>query len=135
MTTQAASSLFSVAGKNVLVTGGSRGIGYMIAKGFTQAGANVILTSRDEKACSQAAADIQCQYVTSNVATRDGCEALAAQISDLFQNRLDILINNAGTSWGEPLERKSKTDWGWDKVLDLVRFLSLCFCLFVGAPA
>ena len=115
------STLFSVAGKNVLVTGGSRGIGYMIAQGFAQAGANVVLTSRSEEACQEAAALLQCQYIVSNVSNRQGCEELAAQVGKIFDNKLHCLINNAGTSWGEPLERKSspKSNWGWDKVLDL----------------
>ena len=114
-------NLFSVAGKNVLVTGGSRGIGLMIAKGFVQAGANVMLTSRDEKACAEAAASIGCQhFCASNVSSRAGCEDLAKKVSDIFENRLSILVNNAGTSWGEPLERKSgRANWGFDKVLDL----------------
>ena len=124
-------SLFSVAGKNVLVTGGSRGIGLMVAKGFCLAGANVLLTSRSEEACQQAVETIrsevqaenvgQCHYVASNVGSRAGCEALAEEAAKIFDNRLDVLINNAGTSWGEPLERKSgKANWGFDKVFDLV---------------
>jgi NAD(P)-dependent dehydrogenase (short-subunit alcohol dehydrogenase family) len=116
------SSLFSVAGKNVLVTGGSRGIGLMIAKGFVNAGANVLLTSRSEQACQEAASEISCNYVVSNVGNRAGCEQLAQDAAQFFDNRLDVLVNNAGTSWGEPLERKSgKANWGFDKVLDLVR--------------
>lgn len=115
----ASSSLFSVVGKNVLVTGGSRGIGYMIAKGFIQAGANVILTSRDINACKEAASTLNCHYIVSNVSNRIGCEELATNVSVMFNNKLDVLINNAGTSWGEPLERNSKTNWGFDKVLDL----------------
>lgn len=91
------STLFSVAGKNVLVTGGSRGIGYMIAQGFVQAGANVVLTSRSEEACQQAAAALQCQYVASNVSTREGCEALAERVGEMFDQKLHCLINNAGT--------------------------------------
>lgn len=114
-----ASNLFSVAGKNVLVTGGSRGIGKMICKGFADAGANVLLTSRDESACQQAAAECNSEYVVSNVSSREGCEALAAQVSEIFNGQLHILINNAGASWGEPLSRNSKTNWGFDKVLDL----------------
>lgn len=114
------STLFSVAGKNVLVTGGSRGIGYMIAKGFVEQGANVLLTSRSEVACQEAAESLQCQYVASNVSNREGCEALAQHVAQLFDNKLHCLINNAGTSWGEPLDRTSgKANWGWDKVLDL----------------
>lgn len=130
-------TLFSVAGKNVLITGGSRGIGLMIAQGYVAAGANVVLTSRDEKACREAIVQIQQhqqqishneqhhsqhftpQYVTSTLSTREGCEELANKVGQIFHGRLDILINNAGTSWGEPLERNSKTNWGFDKVLDL----------------
>lgn len=113
-------SLFSVQGKNVLVTGGSRGIGYMIAKGYCEAGANVLLTSRSVEACQQAAQELGCHYVASNVSSREGCEALAQHVAEHFENRLDVLINNAGTSWGEPLDRThSKANWGWDKVMDL----------------
>lgn len=113
-------NLFSVVGKNVLVTGGSRGIGLMIAKGFQENGANVVLTSRDETACATAAESIQCQYVASNVSTREGCKELVEHISQVFDGRLDVLVNNAGTSWGEDPERESgRMNWGWDKVLDL----------------
>lgn len=112
------SSLFSVAGKNILVTGGSRGIGVMIAKGLQTAGANVLLTSRSEEACREAAASIPgSKFVASNVSSRQGCEELAKFVAEVFDNRLDVLINNAGTSWGEPLDRKSgKANWGFDKV-------------------
>lgn len=111
-------TLFSVAGKNVLVTGGSRGIGAMIAKGFQDAGANVLLTSRSEEAIRKASETIPgSRYVTSNVSSRQGCEALAQQVAEIFDDRLDVLINNAGTSWGEPLERQSgRANWGFDKV-------------------
>jgi NAD(P)-dependent dehydrogenase (short-subunit alcohol dehydrogenase family) len=89
------SSLFSVSGKNVLITGGSRGIGLMIAKNFVAAGANVMLTSRSEEACQQVAKEIQCpHYVASNVSNREGCEQLAAHVSKVFDNRLDVLVNN-----------------------------------------
>lgn len=92
----------------------------MIAKGFAAAGANVLLTSRDPKACSEAAGDHpSLEYVVSNVSTRQGCEELADNVKEIFSGRLDVLINNAGTSWGEPLERNSKQNWGFDKVLDL----------------
>lgn len=97
----------------------------MIAKGFVNAGANVVLTSRSEEACREAADSLggppTCRYLASNVSSRSGCEELAERVGEIFENRLDILINNAGTSWGEPLERKSgKANWGFDKVMDLV---------------
>ena len=128
-------SLFSVAGKNVLVTGGSRGIGLMIAKNFTAAGANVLLTSRSEDACREASEAIAGtisasgsgapapMYVASNVSSRKGCEELADHAARVFGERgLDVLVNNAGASWGEPLDRTSgRANWGFDKVLDLVR--------------
>merc|ERR1712194_61102 len=100
-------------------------------------GANVLLTSRSEKACKEATESIiqqvvvgrenhtppisNIQYVASNVSNREGCEELAQYTAKLFDNKLDVLINNAGTSWGEPLERDSgkRTNWGFDKVLDL----------------
>jgi NAD(P)-dependent dehydrogenase (short-subunit alcohol dehydrogenase family) len=92
----------------------------MIAKGFVSAGANVLLTSRDEQACQQAAQELQCHYVASNVSNRQGCEALAKHVATVFDNQLHVLVNNAGTSWGEPLDRDSgKMNWGWDKVMDL----------------
>jgi NAD(P)-dependent dehydrogenase (short-subunit alcohol dehydrogenase family) len=129
----AANSLFSVTGKNVLVTGSSRGVGLMIAKGFVNAGANVLLTSRDEKACAEAASSIQCEhYCTSNVSSREGCEELAKHVETVFDNQLHVLVNNAGASWGEPLERVSgKANWGFDKVLDLVSAIiynRVCVC-------
>ena len=130
-----APQLFSVVGKNILVTGSSRGIGLMIAKGFVEAGANVYLTSRDPKACQSAAETILGQtkcgsqrdlvgdvhHGPSNVSSREGCKALAEEVSKVFGGRLDVLVNNAGTSWGEPLERESgrASSWGFDKVLDL----------------
>lgn len=146
----AMNAMFSVAGKNVLVTGGSRGIGFMIAKGFREQGANVLLTSRSEEACQEAAKALDCQYVVSTLSNREGCEALAQHVGQVFGggpvdaggsnnpatteggrgssdnggttgSGLHILVNNAGTSWGEPLERESSVlnNWGFDKVLDL----------------
>ncbi|KAL7474563.1 hypothetical protein ACHAW6_000535 [Cyclotella cf. meneghiniana] len=129
-------SLFNVANKNVLVTGSSRGIGLMIASAFAHHGANVLLTSRDPKACEEAANALQSSlrglhvksqvyHVPSNVSTRKGCKALAQYTSEIFGGRLDVLVNNAGTSWGEDpgydvgLRESGKMNWGWDKVLDL----------------
>ena len=86
-------ALFSVAGKNVLVTGGSRGIGLMIASTFVRHGANVLLTSRDPKACQEAADHLigsgatnnKVHHVASNVSTREGCKALAQHTSDILK--------------------------------------------------
>jgi NAD(P)-dependent dehydrogenase (short-subunit alcohol dehydrogenase family) len=131
-----ASNLFSVTGKNVLVTGSSRGIGLMIASGFASSGANVLITSRDENACREAAEHImtglkssaqqhsslpKVHYVSSNVGSRSGCKELAEYTKKLFDGKLDVLVNNAGASWGEdPYERESgRANWGWDKVMDL----------------
>ena len=97
----------------------------MIAQGFSAAGAHVLITSRDEKACQETAAAITaqtnqpCHYVTSSLSSREGCEALAEAVGKHFDNKLHVLVNNAGTSWGEPMERNSKQNWGFDKVLDL----------------
>ena len=126
-------ALFSVAGKNVLVTGGSRGIGLMIASTFVRHGANVLLTSRDPKACQEAADHLigsgatnnKVHHVASNVSTREGCKALAHHTSDIFNGRLDVLVNNAGASWGEDpaydkgSRESGRMNWGWDKVMDL----------------
>jgi NAD(P)-dependent dehydrogenase (short-subunit alcohol dehydrogenase family) len=126
-TSSAASSLFSVVGKKVLVTGGSRGIGLMIAKGFVDHGAHVMITSRDEKACAEASRNLgdRCHYTTSNLGSREGCDALYQTVHEVFGGQLDVLINNAGASWGEDpcydntKESGKRTNWGWDKVLDL----------------
>ena len=124
--------LFSVAGKRVLVTGGGRGIGRMIAAGFLANGADVVIASRDAKALAETAAQLagpgRCTAIEANLTTRAGCEALAAAYGEAFGGepgadgpaRLDVLVNNSGVSWGEPLARESgKANWGWDKVLDV----------------
>ncbi|EJK54710.1 hypothetical protein THAOC_25639, partial [Thalassiosira oceanica] len=123
--------LFSVAGKNILVTGSSRGIGLMVAKAFVKEGANVIL---DPKACEEAANELmgiarsqsnRVYHVALDVSSREGCKTLAQFTRDMFGNRLDVLVNNAGTSWGEDpgydkdSRESAKMNWGWDKVLDL----------------
>jgi len=114
-------SLFSVKGKVALVTGGSRGIGEMIAAGLLVNGAKVYVSSRKAKACDETAARLaatyggECISLPANVADLDGIEALVAEISTR-ESHLDILVNNAGVSWGAPIEEFP--EMGWDKVMD-----------------
>ena len=122
-------SLFSVAEKTVLVTGGGKGIGRMLAAGFVENGNRVYIAARDKATLDNTAAELnnsakntggQCIALQASLGTREGCEALAAEISEQEPNGLNILVNNSGTSWGEPLSRTSgRMNWGWDKVLDL----------------
>ncbi|MGC5288839.1 glucose 1-dehydrogenase [Micromonospora sp. DT231] len=99
--------LFSVEGKTVLVTGGSRGIGLMIAQGFVRAGAHVIISSRKADVCEAVAKELsaegRCEAVPADLSDDAGAEALAAAVRERF-DRLDVLVNNAGATWGAPLE-------------------------------
>ncbi|MBM3660519.1 MAG: SDR family oxidoreductase [Actinobacteria bacterium] len=116
----AISELFSVAGKTVIVTGGSRGIGEMIAAGFLANGARVIITSRKADVCDATAARLaeasggDCRSVPADLATVEGIDGFVAAIAD--EPRIDVLINNAGASWGAPVEEFPEV--GWDKVMD-----------------
>ncbi|MEU1644911.1 glucose 1-dehydrogenase [Micromonospora zamorensis] len=99
--------LFSVEGKTVLVTGGSRGIGLMIAQGFVRAGAHVIISSRKADVCEAVAKELsaegRCEAIPADLGDDSGAEALAAAVRERF-GRLDVLVNNAGATWGAPLE-------------------------------
>jgi len=99
--------LFSVEGKTVLVTGGSRGIGLMIAQGFVRAGAHVIISSRKADVCEAVAKELsaegRCEAIPADLGADAGAEALAAAVRERF-GRLDVLVNNAGATWGAPLE-------------------------------
>lgn len=114
-------SLFSVAGKVALVTGGSRGIGEMIAAGFLANGAKVYISSRKAAACDATAARLSeqfggaCVSLPADVAQLAGVEGLAAELGRR-EERLDVLVNNAGVSWGAPLDEFPEL--GWDKVMD-----------------
>lgn len=111
--------IFSVAGKTALVTGGSRGIGYMIAEGLLRAGARVYLSSRKEHACSQAQQALsplgEVHAIPCDVSSEEQCAALIGEISDRESGRLDILVNNAGATWGARFDDFPAA--GWDKVL------------------
>ena len=111
-------SLFRLDGRTALVTGGSRGIGRMIAAGFVAQGATVYISSRKADACLATAAELgdTCIALPQDVSTVAGCRALAAQLDERTP-ALDILVNNAGAAWGEPFE--DFPEKGWDKVMDL----------------
>ncbi|WP_346535623.1 SDR family oxidoreductase [Micromonospora sp. DPT] len=100
--------LFSVADKTVLVTGGTRGIGLMIARGFVQAGARVIVSSRKADVCAAVAKELsaegRCEGVPADLSHDAGAEGLAAAVRERTGDRLDVLVNNAGATWGAPLE-------------------------------
>jgi NAD(P)-dependent dehydrogenase (short-subunit alcohol dehydrogenase family) len=102
------SELFSIAGKTAVVTGGSRGIGFMIAAEFLKAGARrVYICARKAEACNAAAKELsqygECLSVPCDVGDPEGVEKLATAIEER-EERLEILVNNAGTAWGAPLE-------------------------------
>jgi NAD(P)-dependent dehydrogenase (short-subunit alcohol dehydrogenase family) len=112
--------LFSIAGKTALVTGGSRGIGRMIAGGFVEAGAKVYVSSRRAEACEAVAAELSqvglCLSLPADLSTEAGCRELAAELARR-EDRLHVLVNNAGNTWGAPLEEFD--DAAWDRVLSL----------------
>ena len=113
--------LFSIEGKVALVTGGSRGIGEMIAAGFLANGAKVYISSRKADVCDATAGRLQeefgseCISLPADQSNMEGCEKLASEIADR-EDKLDILVNNAGVSWGAPIDEFPEN--GWDKVFD-----------------
>jgi NAD(P)-dependent dehydrogenase (short-subunit alcohol dehydrogenase family) len=116
----APADLFSVAGKTVVVTGGTRGIGRMIAAGFVAAGATVVVTSRKAEAVEAAVADLSrlgdCTGLVSDLSDENGASLLAERISGDHQH-VDVLVNNAGATWGAPLDEHDTASW--DRVLNL----------------
>jgi NAD(P)-dependent dehydrogenase (short-subunit alcohol dehydrogenase family) len=115
-----ATDLFSLEGRTALVTGGSRGIGKMIAAGFVDRGAKVYISSRKAADCDATAAELSqqgtCLSLPQDISTVEGCKALAARIGEA-EPKLDILVNNAGAAWGADFDEFPES--GWDKVLDL----------------
>jgi NAD(P)-dependent dehydrogenase (short-subunit alcohol dehydrogenase family) len=112
--------LFSLDGRVALVTGGSRGIGRMIAEGFLEQGAKVYISSRKADKCDEAAEALSkfgpCISLPQDVSTTAGCKTLAERLVAL-EPKLDILVNNAGAAWGAAFEEFPES--GWDKVLNL----------------
>ena len=114
------STLFSLEGRTALITGGSRGIGRMIAEGFIAQGARVYVSARKADACDAAAAELStrghCVSLPADVSTVAGVKQLAAAYRE-HESHLDILVNNAGAAWGAPFDEFPES--GWDKVMDL----------------
>jgi NAD(P)-dependent dehydrogenase (short-subunit alcohol dehydrogenase family) len=112
--------LFSVAGKTALVTGGSRGIGLMIARGLVDAGARVYISSRKAAVGEEVAAELSktgfCVSIPADLGVPEEAERLAAEVQ-AREPSLDILVNNAGAVWAAPLGEFPVK--GWDKVLDV----------------
>jgi NAD(P)-dependent dehydrogenase (short-subunit alcohol dehydrogenase family) len=115
------SDLFSIAGKTAVVTGGSSGIGLMIARGFVEAGAKVYISSRKADVCEKVAAELstvgECIAIPADLSTEAACRDLAAEVTAQTGGELDVLVNNAGATWGAPLDEFD--DAAWDRTLDL----------------
>lgn len=113
-------NLFNVSGKVALVTGGSRGIGEMIATGFVENGVKVYISARKAKACDELAERLSekgtCISLPFDLSNMEGVKGLAAELAKR-EEKLDILVNNAGAAWGEPIDDYSEA--GWDKVFNI----------------
>lgn len=113
-------NLFSLQGRTALITGGSRGIGRMIAEGFLAQGARVYISARKAEACDQTAKELSafghCVSLPADVSTVDGAKELVDAYAK-HEKSLDILVNNAGAAWGAPYDEFPES--GWDKVVDL----------------
>jgi NAD(P)-dependent dehydrogenase (short-subunit alcohol dehydrogenase family) len=113
-------SLFDVSGKVVLVTGGSRGIGEMIARGFVDAGAKVYISSRKAEVCDALAAELSrsgsCTSLPADLSREAECQRLAVELASR-EGHLEVLVNNAGATWGAPMA--DYDEQAWERVLAL----------------
>ena len=112
--------LFDIEGKVAVVTGGSRGIGEMIAQGFVENGAKVYITARKAEACNQTAERLSksgtCISLPFDLSTLDGIDGFASELAKR-EDKIDILVNNAGAAWAAPLDEFPEN--GWDKVMNI----------------
>ncbi len=113
-------NLFDVSGKVALVTGGSRGIGEMIAEGFVANGVKTYISARKADACDATAARLseqgECISIPADLSTMDGIQSLVDAIK-ARESQLDILVNNAGATWGAAIEDFPEA--AWDKVMNI----------------
>jgi NAD(P)-dependent dehydrogenase (short-subunit alcohol dehydrogenase family) len=112
--------LFDVSDKTVVVTGGTRGIGRMIAGGFVAAGAHVVIASRKADAVEAAVAELatygSCSGMAADLSTEEGARVFAEAVAETH-DRVHVLVNNAGATWGAPLTEHDTASW--DRVLNL----------------
>lgn len=111
---------FSIKGKTALVTGGSRGIGLLIAEGYVRAGAKTYISARDASVCDEEAKRLSefgtCISIPADLSKVEEIERLVSVISK-SEDKLDILVNNAGANWAAPIDEYPEA--GWDKVMTL----------------
>ena len=114
------SELFSVKGKIAIVTGGSRGIGKMIAAGFVANGVKTYITARKAEACQATAEELSatgsCTAIPADLSTKEGRDSFISEIKSR-EEKVDVLVNNAGAAWGAAFEEYP--DEGYDKVMDI----------------
>lgn len=112
--------LFNVQGKVAIVTGGSRGIGAMIARGLVSNGVKTYITARKAQPCDEMAAELskigECISIPADLSTDEGLAEFVAAVTEK-EDKIDILVNNAGASWGAPMGEFPGI--GFDKVLNI----------------
>ena len=113
-------NLFSIEGKVAVITGGSTGIGAMIARGFVENGAKIYITARKPEFLEETHAELSaigdCTAIQSDLSTMEGLSEFIKKIKSK-ESKIDILINNAGAAWGAPIDEFPEN--GWDKVMNL----------------